>query len=101
MQIPILIEPLEGGHFRATAGEPFAASADGRTAAEAAQRLEAVVRARLNTGSLLGVIDLGNGAAPTPAAGLQLEPLPDNDWFFQTMREAITEDRRREDEAEG
>ena len=97
MQIPILIEPLEDGRFRAKAGEPFAASADGLTAAEAAQRLEAVVRERLNTGSLLSVIDLGNGTAPIPAVGLQLEPLPDNDWFFQTMREAIAENRRRED----
>jgi hypothetical protein len=100
MQIPILIEPLEDGRFRAKAGEPFAASADGLTAEEAAQRLEAMVRDRLNSGSLLSVIDLGNGTAPTPTAGLQLEPLPDNDWFFHTMREAIAENRQREDEAE-
>jgi hypothetical protein len=101
MQIPILIEPLEDGRFRAKAGEPFAVSADGLTAAEAAQRLEAVVRERLNTGSLLGVINLGNGAVLPSSADLHLEPLPDDDWFFQTMREAIAENRRREDEAEG
>jgi hypothetical protein len=100
MQIPILIEPIEGG-FRAKAGEPFAASAEGPTAEEAAQRLEMIVRGRLSEGSRLGTINLGNGAALPATGPLQLEPLPDDDWFFRTMREAIAEDRRREDEAGG
>ena len=30
-----------------------------------------------------------------------LDPLPDDDWAFRTMREAIAENRRREDEAAG
>jgi hypothetical protein len=101
MQIPVLIEPIEGGRFRARAGEPFAASAEAPTAEEAAQRLEMIVHDRLNAGSRLGVIELGNGTTAPATGPLQLEPLPDDDWFFRTMREAIAEDRRREDEAGG
>ena len=46
-----------------------------------------------------GLRHLGS-AAPEPCQPpLQLEPLPADDWFFGTMREAIAENRRREDEA--
>jgi hypothetical protein len=34
-----------------------------------------------------------------PPAPLQLEPLPDEDWFFATLRQAIAGNRQREDEA--
>jgi hypothetical protein len=97
MQIPILIEAIEGGRFRARAGEPFGASAEGGTADEAAHQLEALLRNRLHAGARLAVIELGNGPQPP----WHLEPLPDDDWFFQTMREAVEENRQRENEAEG
>jgi hypothetical protein len=32
---------------------------------------------------------------------IQLEPLPDDDWFFQTYREAIEANRRLENEEAG
>jgi uncharacterized protein (DUF433 family) len=99
MQIIILIEPVEGARFRAKAGEPFNVSAEGKTAEEAAQQLKAILRSRLQTGSRLALLDLGNGSLPTSSAPLQLEPLPDDDWFFQTMEEAIAENRQRENEA--
>src|SRR5436190_1959230 len=98
MQIPILIEPVATGLYRAKAGEPFALSAEGVTPSEATERLETVVRERLKAGSYLGVINLDNGSSPTSPAPLRLEPLPDDDWFFQTMREAIAENRQRENE---
>jgi hypothetical protein len=100
MYVLILIEPIEGERFRAKAGEPFGASAEGNTAEEATQRLKAILRDRLHSGSRLALLDLGNGSPLTPAP-LHLEPLPDDDWFFQTMREAIVENRQREDEAGG
>ncbi len=40
-------------------------------------------------------------AAFPPSDLLRLDPLPDGDWFFQTMREVIAENRRREDETSG
>jgi hypothetical protein len=101
MQIPVLIEPLKNGQFRAKAGEPFVESADAPTAQEAVQLLEEALRARLSDGGRLEVIELPNGTEACSSGKLELEPLPDDDWFFQTMREVIAENRRREDEAEG
>jgi hypothetical protein len=100
MQVLILIEPIEGGRFRAKAGEPFGLSAEGENADEAAQRLKKILQDRLRMGSRLALLDLGNGL-PATLPPLPLEPLPGEDWFFQNMREAIEENRRRENEAEG
>lgn len=101
MHVLILIEPIEGERFRAKAGEPFGISAEGKTVEEATQHLETMLRHRLHSRSRLALLDLGNGSSPTASSPLHLEPLPDDDWFFQTMREAITENRQREDEAGG
>ena len=99
MHVLILIEPIEGERFRARAGEPFGLSAEGKTAEEAAQQLQTILRERLQTGSRLALLDLGKGS-PATLAPLHFEPLPGEDWFFQTMREAIAENRQREDTAD-
>jgi hypothetical protein len=101
MQVLILIEPIEGGRFRVRAGEPFGVSAEGKTAEEAVQHLKTILRDRLHGGNRLALLDLGNESPPPTPAPLHLDPLPDNDWFFQTMREAIAENRQRENEADG
>jgi hypothetical protein len=99
MEIVVLLEPLQGGGFRARAGEPFGVSADGQTASEASQHLADLLRDRLKAGARVAVLDLGNGSQVLPQAPLQFEPLPDDDWFFQGLREAIAENRQREDNA--
>jgi hypothetical protein len=101
MHVLILIEPIGGGRFRANSGEPFGVSAEGGTAEEATHRLESILRDRLQSGSRLALLDLENGLPPPTPAPLHLEPLREDDWFFQTMREAIAENRQREDEAGG
>ena len=98
MRVLILIEPKEGGGFRATAGEPFRMSAEAASETDAARQLEAMLRQRLSGGGRVACLELENGV-PTETP-LRLEPLPDDDWFFETMREAIQENRQREDEAE-
>lgn len=100
MHVLILIEPIEGNRFRARAGEPFSLSAEGETEEEAAQNLKTILRDRLQSGIRLALLDLGNGS-PATLAPLHFEPLPGEDWFFQTMQEAIAENRQRENEAEG
>jgi hypothetical protein len=49
MQIPVLIQPIEGGRFRARAGEPFAMTAEAASPEEAtatlAKQLEECFRA--------------------------------------------------------
>jgi hypothetical protein len=101
MHVLILIEPIEQGRFRARAGEPFGVSTEAETAEEATRQLQAILRERLNTGSRLALLDLGNGSPSATTNPLRLDPLPDDDWFFQTMREAIAENRQREDGANG
>jgi hypothetical protein len=98
MEIPILIEPLADGRFRARAGEPFAVTAEADSSDEALQHLEAMLRDRLQGGSRLAAVNLDNGP-PQLQPPLSLEPLPDDDWFFRTLRESIAEHRRSEDEA--
>jgi hypothetical protein len=99
MHIPVLIEPIAEGRFRARAGEPFSASAEGDSADDARHRLESLLRDRLQGGPQVATIDLGHGAPAPCDAPLHLEPVPDDDWFFKTMREAIAENRQREDGA--
>jgi uncharacterized protein (DUF433 family)/predicted RNase H-like HicB family nuclease len=98
MHVLILIEPIEGGRFRARAGEPFGLSAEGKTAEEATQHLKTILCERFQTGSSLALLDLGNGS-PANLPPLHFEPVPGEDWFFQNMREAIAENRQRENEA--
>src|SRR5260370_4955851 len=100
MQVRILIDPKVGGGFRATAGEPFCMSAEAESEKEAAKRLEIMVRSRL-TGTRVAVLELGNGSPPSTDAPLRFVPVPGEDGFFQTLRQAIEENRQSEDEPHG
>jgi len=97
MQFLVVIEPTETGRFRARTGEPLSEVAEGDSADEAKRRLETALNQRLQGGSQLATINLGKGLKGAAQPPLHLEPLPDEDWFFQTMREAIAENRQRED----
>ena len=99
MHIHVLIEPIADGRFRARAGEPFSASAEGTSADEATRQLENLLRQRLQNGNQLATIELDNGSSSVEAAPLCLDPVPEDDWFFRTLREAIAE-RRLQDEDE-
>ena len=100
VQVLILVEPNEAEGYRATAGSPFNFSADASTAAEAASRLEKMLRDRLHHGGRLALLNLNNGS-PSAQTPLHLEPAAADDWFFKTFREAIEEARQRENEAVG
>ena len=92
MQIPILIERIEGG-YRARAGEPFALSAEGRTKREAYQQLQGLIFDRLTDGADLVALEV---PLAHPYAMLSGTPRTD-DPFLKELREAIEENRRRED----
>jgi hypothetical protein len=53
MQLPILIEPIEGGRFRARSGEPLPLSTEAATRDEAVRQLEKLLADRLRDGSEL------------------------------------------------
>jgi hypothetical protein len=97
MQIPILVEPMTGGGFRATIGEPFAAFAEGGSAEEATRALATAVKARIQPGARIAGLTVDE--IDTSLAGpIHFDPVPEDDWFFRTMSEEIATDRRLEDE---
>lgn len=101
MQIPVLIEPIDGGRFRARAGEPFASSAEGASAQEAAQMLEHQLLERFRAGAQVSVVNIPNGrSAADTHPPLPADDLYKTDWVFQELQEAIAENRRLEESAE-
>ena len=66
MQIPILIEPMEGNGYRAIGGEPFAMTAEGSTQDEALANLREKLQAKLCNGAVVVPLDLP--ARPHPLA---------------------------------
>ena len=100
MQVLVLIEPKDGGGFRASAGEPFRISAEAASEAEAAHQLELMLRSRLK-GTRLTFLELENGAKPDRNLPFSPNPVAGEDWFFRTLRESIDENRQRENEAQG
>jgi hypothetical protein len=92
MQIPILIEPIEGDRYRARAGEPFGLTAEGGTKLEAYQKLERLIFDRISAGAELLALEVPLAHPLTLAMGAFK-----NDPFFDEMEQIIAENRRRED----
>ena len=96
MQIPILIEPIAGGRFRAQAGEPFAATAEADSAEEALRLVERRLQERVRAGARCAVVELSlDSVLPFPA-----DDLYKTDEGFRALQEIIAENRKAEDEAE-
>ena len=92
MQIPILIEPIEGDRYRARAGEPFALSAEGRNKHEAFKQLEQLIRQRISAGAELMALEVPLAHPLSLTHGIMKNhPLADE------LQAAIAENRRRED----
>lgn len=64
MQIPILIEPMNGNGYRARGGEPLALTADGRTQEEALANLREKLQARLCNGAVVVPLNLPTQSHP-------------------------------------
>ena len=101
MQIPILVEPLSDGRFRAKAGEPFAIHADGPTAGEALRSVEKLLSECVSKGAYWAAVNVPNpNGVPRVLTGNSLSPensLVDEE-FFRDLREEMAENRRLEDE---
>jgi hypothetical protein len=98
MDIPIMIEMLPDG-FRASSGAPLNLSAEARTQPEAVRQLGALIRAKLQAGAWFDVISVPS-AVENPllrSCGI-FDP---DDPMTQEWIEAMAENRRKMDEAEG
>jgi hypothetical protein len=90
MTIPVWIEPLGGGHFRATA---LTLTAEGATPEEAQEKLAQLVRGRMAGGASIGSLE-----QPPANPWLQMAGMWDpNDPLIQEWKQIMTENRRLED----
>ena len=71
MQIPILIDPIEGGRFRARSGEPFGLSAEGASREDAARHLEQLLKDRLCNGAELRAVNMPSAFPSLPSGRLR------------------------------
>lgn len=95
MDIPVLIEVISHGRFQARSGEPVPLVADGQTREEALANLRGLLDNRLSHGTELVSMEIGKLPCARFAGWLKDDPL------FDEWQQAIAENRRQEDEAEG
>jgi len=97
MEIPVLLEPLPDGGFRARSGDPLELTGQGDSPDSALRNLRDLIQTRIASGSLLTTIEvLTVQAGRHPGAGIYRdEPL------FDQWRAAIDRYRQEiEDKAE-
>jgi hypothetical protein len=94
MQIPVLVEPIDGRGFRARGGEPFALSAEGATREEALRNLGAQLEAKLREGAQIVPLDVT--LQPHPLA--EFAGVFKGDPWISEWKEAMAEYRRKVDE---
>jgi hypothetical protein len=90
MQIPILIEGVDGDGYRSRGGEPFNLSAQGDTRAEVLAALGQQLRERLQSGAEMISLDVAPEAHPLARfAGMFKD-----DPLFETWQRSIAKYRR-------
>ncbi len=95
MGIPVLIERIGKGRFRATSGEPLPASAEARTRDAALSKLKKQVDKRLRNGAELVSVELAGPAQSNPwteFAGM----FADDPWI-EDWKRSMMEHRRQKD----
>ncbi len=95
MVIPVLIEPMEGGGFRAVAGSPLMVNAEGPSQDEALSRLRDQIRLKLQAGASLVPLDVPP-AEENP--WVKMAGIFRDDPLFDEWVEAMAENRRRDQE---
>jgi hypothetical protein len=95
MEIPVLLEPLPAGGFRARSGDPLDLTADGDSPATALRNLRNLIETRIATGTVLTTIEVSIARTGRhPGAGIYRdEPLFDP-WqeAVDAYRQAIEND---------
>jgi hypothetical protein len=98
MEIPVLVEPLPDGGFRARSADPFALTAQGDTPDAALRNLRDLITTRTTSGAILTAIDVPvRRFGPHPGAGIYRDdPLFDR-WKaeIEAYRQQVEDDPNR------
>jgi predicted RNase H-like HicB family nuclease len=97
VEIPVLIEPNDSNGYRVTCGEPLALTAEGRTKAEAMQKMRELLQKRLHAGAELGALEIG----PKPNPWMKYAGWLKDDPLFDEWQKEMEEYRREVDAQEG
>jgi hypothetical protein len=92
MKIPVLVEHLAGGVYRANAGSLFPFTTEGSSADEAVKRLKERIMEQMAAGAHMVILE-----APTDAPWLAAAGIFRDDATFDEWQEAIAENRRRDE----
>jgi hypothetical protein len=93
MKIPVLVEHLPGGVYRANAGSLFPFTTEGSSADEAVERLKKKIMEQMGAGAHMVMLEV-----PTDNPVLSMAGIFRADPTFDEWQEAIAEYRRQVDE---
>jgi hypothetical protein len=96
MEIPVLIEPVDGNGFRASSGEPFAIVVEGATREDVLARFKAHVAMKLRDGASVASIEVKNEHPWAKAIGIYDK----SDPLVQEWLDLIEQNRSRPEELE-
>ena len=90
MEVSVILERVENNGYRASCGEPFAATAEGETREEALDRLRGVLADRISAGAEVVRLQV---PVPRPKGPIWPDDEITRDWL-----EGIAEARKRADQ---
>jgi hypothetical protein len=93
MEIPVLVELINGNGYRATSGSPFSLCADGATREDALAKVREQFEGLLNRGATVAAIE--SGPQPHPLAGL-IGIFKDDPWI-DDWKKSVAAYRRKTD----
>jgi hypothetical protein len=82
MQLPILIEPTQGGRYRAHLGEPFHVAAEADDVRRALRDLVQLVRQRLKDGAMIATLTMTNGEVQASVPAFPADDAYQTDWVY-------------------
>lgn len=98
MQIPVIVESMASGQFRAQGMPPFTAVAEGATSEEAVSKVRVELSKEVEAGKRLVLVDV---SAKEENPWLAMAGWLKDDPMFDEWQEAIKENRRKQDIEDG
>lgn len=98
MQVPVVVEPVGTGQFRAQGLPPFTAVAVGNTSEEAISKVRAELNKEIQAGKRLVLVDVG---AKEENPWLAMAGWLKDDPLFDEWQAEIKENRRKRDIEDG